>query len=178
MKNKGKNKIEIKQHKKRGKPKKRIKEKSNVKKRSASNKSFTINKYNFDSDFVWIKKSYRSKTRPNVAIDKSKEESNFDNIFKRNRSKSKSKKDKEKDKTKKKLKEKMDNYQEKLNSSYNYPIYSPLAKNPDIKINLADDRNNNISQIIKQRNEEIDDDDIDINFETDTIKEKKKKKMN
>ena len=86
------------------------------------------------------------------------------------------KKEIEKDKTINKLKEKMNNYQEKLNSSYNYPIYSPLAKNPDIKINLADDRNNNISQIIKQRNEEIDDDDIDINFETDTIKEKKKKK--
>ena len=81
LKKKGKKKEDIKIKKKRGKPKKRIKEKSNSKKRSASNKSFTINKYNFDSDFVWIKKSYRSKTRPNVAIDKSKEESNFDNIF-------------------------------------------------------------------------------------------------
>jgi len=86
--------------KKRGRSKKISKEKSNSKKRSASNKSFTVNKYNFDSDFVWIKKSYRSKTRPNVAIDKSKEESNFDNIFKRNRSKSKSKKEKDKEKEK------------------------------------------------------------------------------
>ena len=109
LKNKGKNKIEIKQHKKRGKPKKRINEKSNVKKRSASNKSFTINKYNFDSDFVWIKKSYRSKTRPNVAIDKSKEESNFDNIFKRIRNKSKSKKDGEKEKSNSKDKNKNKN---------------------------------------------------------------------
>ena len=49
------------------------------------------------------------------------------------------KKEIEKDKTINKLKEKMNNYQEKLNSSYNYPIYSPLAKNPDIKINLADE---------------------------------------
>ena len=96
LKKKGKKKEDIKIKKKRGKPKKRIKEKSNSKKRSASNKSFTINKYNFDSDFVWIKKSYRSKTRQNVAIDKSKEESNFDNIFKRIRNKSKSKKENEK----------------------------------------------------------------------------------
>ena len=103
LKHSGKNK-DKKSKKKRGKSKKISKEKSNSKKRSASNKSFTVNKYNFDSDFVWIKKSYRSKTRPNVAIDKSKEESNFDNIFKRNRSKSKSKKDKEKDKDKDKEK--------------------------------------------------------------------------
>ena len=96
LKKKGKKKEDVKIKKKRGKPKKRIKEKSNSKKRSASNKSFTINKYNFDSDFVWIKKSYRSKTRPNVAIDKSKEESNFDNIFKRIRNKSKSKKENDK----------------------------------------------------------------------------------
>ena len=88
------------------------------------------------------------------------------------------KKEIEKDKTIHKLKEEMNNYQEKLNNSYNYPIYSPLAKNSDIKINLADDKNNNISQIIKQRNEENDDDEIDINFENDTIKNKKKKKKN
>ena len=86
------------------------------------------------------------------------------------------KKEIEKDKTINKLKEEMNNYQEKLNSSYNYPIYSPLAKRSDIKINLADDKNNNISQIIKNRNEDDDDNDIDINFENDTIKDKKNKK--
>ena len=86
------------------------------------------------------------------------------------------KKEIEKDKTINKLKEEMNNYQEKLNNSYNYPIYSPLAKKSDIKINLADDKNNNISQIIKNKNEDDDDDDIDINFENDTIKDKKNKK--
>ena len=86
------------------------------------------------------------------------------------------KKEMEKDRTINKLKEEMSNYQEKLNSSYNYPIYSPLAKKPEININLADDKNNNISQIIKIRNEDDDDDDIDINFENDTIKDKKNKK--
>jgi hypothetical protein len=86
------------------------------------------------------------------------------------------KKEIEKDKTISKLKEEMNNYQEKLNNTYNYPIYSPLAKKSDIKINLADDKNNNISQIIKIRNEDDDDDDIDINFENDTIKDKKNKK--
>ena len=102
LKNSGKNKNNNKSKKKKEKLKKLSKEKSNSKKRSSSNKSFTINKYNFDSDFVWIKKSYRSKTRPNVAIDKSKEESNFDNIFKRNKSKSKTRKEKSNDKEKKK----------------------------------------------------------------------------
>ena len=56
----------------------------------------------------------------------------------------------------------------------NYPVYSPLANK---NINLADDKNNNISQIIKQRNEEDDDDDIDMNLDTDkkgSIKKKKK----
>ena len=86
------------------------------------------------------------------------------------------KKEIEKDKTINKLKEEMNNYQEKLNNSYNYPIYSPLAKKSDIKINLADDKNNNISRIIKNKNEDDDDDDIDINFENDTIKDKKNKK--
>ena len=86
------------------------------------------------------------------------------------------KKEIEKDKTINKLKEEMNNYQEKLNNSYNYPIYSPLAKKSEIKINLADDKNNNISRIIKNKNEDDDDDDIDINFENDTIKDKKNKK--
>jgi hypothetical protein len=89
------------------------------------------------------------------------------------------KKEMEKDRTINKLKEEMNNYQEKLNSSYNYPIYSPLAKKPEININLADDKNNNISQIIKHKNEDDDDDDIDINFDTektDITKDKKKKK--
>ena len=106
LKNNKKNKSD-KKEKKKGKIKKLSKEKSNSKKRSASNKSsFTINKYNFDSDFVWIKKSYRSKTRPNVTIDKSKEESNFDNMFKRNKSKSKLKKEKEREKSNDKYKDK------------------------------------------------------------------------
>ena len=89
------------------------------------------------------------------------------------------KKEMEKDRTINKLKEEINNYQEKLNSSYNYPIYSPLAKKPEININLADDKNNNISQIIKHKNEDDDDDDIDINFDTektDITKDKKKKK--
>ena len=89
------------------------------------------------------------------------------------------KKEMEKDRTINKLKEEINNYQEKLNSSYNYPIYSTLAKKPEININLADDKNNNISQIIKHKNEDDDDDDIDINFDTektDITKDKKKKK--
>ena len=70
------------------------------KKRSSSSKAFTINKYNFDSDFVWIKKSYQSRTRPNNMVDKAKEESNFDKILKRCKTKSKSKKYKETDSSK------------------------------------------------------------------------------
>ena len=61
------------------------------KRRYSSGKAFTISKYNFDSDFVWIKKSYKSSTRPNNVVDKAKEESNFDTIYKKNK-KSKSKK--------------------------------------------------------------------------------------
>ena len=71
------------------------------KKRSSSSKAFTINKYNFNSDFIWFKKSYKSKTRPNNINDKAKEESNFDKILKRSKTKSKIKKEKEKDGTKK-----------------------------------------------------------------------------
>ena len=87
------------------------------------------------------------------------------------------KKEVEKEKKINKLKEDISNYQEKINSSINYPVYSPLVnKNMD----LADDKNNNISQIIKHRNEEEDDDDdVDMNLDmekNDTIKEKKKKK--
>ena len=74
---------------------------SSKKKRSSSCKAFTINKYNFDSDFVWIKKSYQSRTRPNNMVDKAKEESNFDKILKRCKTKSKTKKDKGKDNSKK-----------------------------------------------------------------------------
>ena len=65
------------------------------KKRSSSTKAFTINKYNFNSDFVWYQKSYKSKTRPNNIIDKAKEESNFDKIYKRSKTKSKPKKEKD-----------------------------------------------------------------------------------
>ena len=87
------------------------------------------------------------------------------------------KKEVEKEKKINKLKEDISNYQEKINSSINYPVYSPLANK---NIDLADDKNNNISQIIKHRNEEEDDDDdVDMNLDTeknDTIKEKKKKK--
>jgi hypothetical protein len=56
---------------------------STKKKRSSSTKVFTINKYNFDSDFIWFNKPYKSKTRPNNIIDKAKEESNFDKILKK-----------------------------------------------------------------------------------------------
>ena len=73
---------------------------STRKKRSSSCKAFTINKYNFNSDFIWDKKSYKSKTRPNNIIDKDKEESNFDKILKRCKTKSKQKKDKEKESSK------------------------------------------------------------------------------
>ena len=104
-----KRKIEIKLNdKNNSKEKSKIKKKLNgknsensstKKKRSTSTKAFTINKYNFDSDFIWFNKSYKSKTRPNNIIDKAKEESNFDKILKKNKSKSKTKK--EKDSTKK-----------------------------------------------------------------------------
>ena len=104
-----KRKIEIKfNDKNNSKEKSKIKKKLNgknsensstKKKRSTSTKAFTINKYNFDSDFIWFNKSYKSKTRPNNIIDKAKEESNFDKILKKNKSKSKTKK--EKDSTKK-----------------------------------------------------------------------------
>ena len=85
------------------------------------------------------------------------------------------KKEAEKDKKITQLKEDINNYQEKINNSINYPVYSPLANK---NINLADDKNNNINQIIKQRNQEEDDDDVDMNLDTeknDTIKSKKKK---
>ena len=68
------------------------------------------------------------------------------------------KKEAEKDKKITQLKEDINNYQEKINNSINYPVYSPLANK---NINLADDKNNNINQIIKQRNQEEDDDDVD-----------------
>ena len=85
------------------------------------------------------------------------------------------KKEAEKDKKITQLKEDINNYQEKINNSINYPVYSPLANK---NINLADDKNNNINQIIKQRNQEEDDDDVDMNLDTeknDTAKSKKKK---
>ena len=85
------------------------------------------------------------------------------------------KKEAEKDKKITQLKEDINNYQEKINNSINYPVYSPLANK---NINLADDKNNNINQIIKQRNQEEDDDDVDMNLDTeknDTVKSKKKK---
>ena len=85
------------------------------------------------------------------------------------------KKEAEKDKKITQLKEDINNYQEKINNSINYPVYSPLANK---NINLADDKNNNINRIIKQRNQEEDDDDVDMNLDTeknDTVKSKKKK---
>ena len=84
------------------------------------------------------------------------------------------KKEAEKDKQITKLKEDITNYQEKLDNSMNYPIYSPLANK---NINLADDKNNNINQIIKQRNaEKDDDDDLDMNSESVKTNKKKNKK--
>ena len=94
---------------------------STKKKRSSSTKAFTINKYNFDSDFIWFNKSYKSKTRPNNIIDKAKEESNFDKILQKCKTKSKTKKDKDKDNSKK--------------------IKNPIKKSKNKNIN-----NNNLSQ--------------------------------
>ena len=70
------------------------------KSRSYSIKIFTINKYNFNSEFIWFKKSYKSKTRQNNSIKKVKEESYFDKILKRCDNKSKLKKDKDKESSK------------------------------------------------------------------------------
>ena len=83
------------------------------------------------------------------------------------------KKEAEKDKEINKLKEDISNYQEKIDNSINYPIYTPLANK---NINLIDDKNNNISQIIKQRNAEEDDDNLDMNLETEkSLKNNNKK---
>ena len=95
-----------------------------------------------------------------------------------NRIKHLEKKEMEKEKKINQLKEDINNYQDKLNKNMSYPIYSPLANKINTNINLADDKNNNISQIIKQRNEEEDDDD-DMNLDTEkkeSVKKKKKKK--
>ena len=127
------------------------------KKRSASNKSFTINKYNFDSDFVWIKKSYRSKTRPNNVNDKSKQESNFDNIFKRSRTRSRSKKDeKVKNKNKKEAKTKIDENNNINNKIFNINSDEKIKKiiqeiidnnETDIDfINICNENNNNYNK--------------------------------
>ena len=112
------------------------------KKRSSSSKSFTINKYNFESDFVWNKKSYRSRTRPNVMIDKSKEESNFDNIFKRSKTKSKQRKEKEKLNNEKKKKEIINEINMKDNNNNN-KIFN----------NNSDDKINEIIKNIIENNE-------------------------
>ena len=84
-----------------------------------------------------------------------------------NRVKKLEKKESEKEKTINKLQEDINNYQEKLNNSYNYPIVNKLAKTD---INLADDKNNQISQIIKNRNENEEEDDDDIDMDLDTEK--------
>ena len=171
MKNKGKNK-DIKSKKKKGRSKKDESRKNSSdnfhKKRSSSNKSFTINKYNFDSDFVWIKKSYRSSTRPNNVTDKSKEESNFDNIFKRSKTRSKSKKEKEKLKEKilnnanKKKKESMNineinNKENKIFNNYfdkeiNETIRQLLESN-ETDIEFINECNKNNSNYNKEKEE-------------------------
>ena len=150
LKTQGKNK-ENKSKKKKGKSKK-IEARKNSgdnfhKKRSSSNKSFTINKYNFDSDFVWIKKSYRSSTRPNNINDKSKEESNFDNIFKRSKTRSKSKKEKEK------LKEKILSNNKKRKESMN--VKEINNKENKIFNNLDKEINEMIKKIIESNETDI-----------------------
>ena len=100
IKSKKDTKLTNKSNKNKAKGKNKDKEQSNSvkKKRSSSCKTYTINKYNFDSDFIWFKKSYQSKTRPNNTNEKEKEESNYDKIIKRPRTKPKLKKEKSKDK--------------------------------------------------------------------------------
>ena len=101
---------------------------------------------------------------------------NINELF--NRVKNLEKKEAEKDKYINKLKEDINNYQDKLNTSYNYPVYSPLMNKSDIDLSM--DKNNNISQIIKHRNaEEDEDDDVEMNLETEkpeSIKKKSKEK--
>ena len=85
------------------------------------------------------------------------------------------KKEAEKEKKINKLKEEIKNYQEKIENNYKYPIYSPVAGGNDIQINLADDKNNQIGQILKQKNEEKDDINLEDEKETNIKKGKKKK---
>ena len=114
---------------------------STKKKRSTSTKAFTINKYNFDSDFIWFNKSYKSKTRPNNIIDKAKEESNFDKILKKNKSKSKPKK--EKDSTKK-TKINLNSNKKSKNKNRIFQAYEGEKKNIDeIENYLKEIVNNN-----------------------------------
>ena len=146
-----KRKIEIKLNdKNNSKEKSKIKKKLNgknsensstKKKRSTSTKAFTINKYNFDSDFIWFNKSYKSKTRPNNIIDKAKEESNFDKILKKNKSKSKPKK--EKDSTKK-TKINLNSNKKSKNKNRIFQAYEGEKKNIDeIENYLKEIVNNN-----------------------------------
>ena len=139
---------------------------STRKKRSSSNKAFTINKYNFNSDFIWFEKSYKSKTRPNNIIDKAKEESNFDKILRRCKTKSKQKKDKEKENSK--------NKKNSCNSSKN----SKNLSEKDTKVSNKSDYNLENEEKILKEITEINIDDIEFintcdkynNMETDLKK--------
>ena len=122
---------------------------STRKKRSSSTKAFTINKYNFNSDFIWFEKSYKSKTRPNNIIDKAKEESNFDKILRRCKTKSKQKRDKEKENSK--------NKKNSNNSSKN----SKNLSEKDTKISNKSDYNLENEEKILKEITEINVDDIE-----------------
>ena len=133
------------------------------KRRYSSGKAFTISKYNFDSDFVWIKKSYKSSTRPNNVVDKAKEESNFDTIYKKNKKSKSKKKEIKSDKKKSKKKESIneDNKEKLLYNIYDDSVKEIILSNEsDIEfINICDKKNKNYN--IEKDEYEI------INIETD-----------
>ena len=157
-------KINIKNNNKEMKNKNKIKKKLNgknsentsvKKKRSSSNKAFTINKYNFNSDFIWFKKSYKSKTRPNNIIDKAKEESNFDKILKRCKTKSKQKKEKETSKNTKNSSSNSKRSKEK-NNIFLINDINKNNKNTIIFGNSIDKKENILKEIIESNYEDID----------------------
>ena len=145
------------------------------KKRYSSGKTFTINKYNFDSDFVWIKKSYKSSTRPNNnLIDKAKEESNYDNIYqKKSKSRTKKKEKEIKSEKKKSKKESKNNNEEKIekilydNNKFDYDDSVKeiiLGNESDVEfINICNKKNKNYN--IEKKEFEIIDIESDNSFD-------------
>ena len=147
-----------KKNKSKNKNKKKINGKnseSTRKKRSSSNKAFTINKYNFNSDFIWFKKTYKSKTRPNNIIDKAKEESNFDKILKRSKSKSKMKKDKEKESSKNTKTSASSKKNKNKNNKNQFIINNIENKNITIFGNSLEDKENILKDIIDNNDDDI-----------------------